>query len=193
MNFLIYKYGTIDPSEKKAFEYWTQTFDYIGSDEIEFGGYLEKHVTPVLLNISDVDLPPILWGDQDRNWFLAAYPDVVEYFYPQVEYSYPQEDLEKLSDEELEERIRLLQRTRLVKGGAPSIVKYSKEKHQASLLAEDSDAELRRVEDLVKAVAADFERMEQYSTTGKGNQTIYLIRMKNFYKNELKKNLLLCR
>lgn len=198
MNFLIYKHGTIDPSEKKAFKDWTETFYNTGSDEIKYEGwYLEEHATPVLLNISDVDLPPILCRDRDRNWFLAAYPDVFEYFYPQKDLRklsfYPQEDLEKLSDEEMEERIRLLQQARLVKGGTPTTVKSDKEKQQTNLLAADFDAERRRVEDLVKAVATDFERMEQYLTTGKGNQTIYLIRMKNFYKNELKKNLLLCR
>lgn len=146
MNFLIYKHGTFDPSEKKAFKYWSETFDYTENDVIEFGAYLEEHVTPVLLNISDVDLPPILCRDQDRNWFLAAYPDVVEYFYPSFH-----------------------------------------------LLAVDFDAERRRVEDRVEAVAAECERMQQYLTTGKGNQAIYLIRMKKFYKNELKNNFLLCR
>ena len=146
MNFLIHNHGTIDSSEKTAFEYWADTFDNTGYDEIEFEGYLEEHVTPVLFNISDTDLPRILCRDQDRNWFLAGYPDVFEYFYP-----------------------------------------------QANLLANDFDTELRRVKDHVKAVTAEHKRMEQYLTTGKGNQTIYLVRMKTFYKNELRKDLLLCR
>ncbi len=145
MNYLIYKHGSIDSSEEKAFDHWAETFKDPVNDEMNFEEYLEEHVTPILLNISDVDLPRILYRDQDRNWFLAAYPDVFEYFYP-----------------------------------------------QANLLAENFDAELRRVEEHVKAVTADHERMEQYLATGKGNQTIYLVRMKTFYKNELNKNLLLC-
>lgn len=147
MNFLIYKHGTINPSEKKALNDWTETFYNTGSDEMKYEGlYLEEHATPILLNISDVDLPPILCSNRNRNWFLAAYPDVVEYFYPTF-----------------------------------------------NLLAMDFDAEQRRVKDCVEAVAKECERMQKYLTTGKGNQAIYLTRMKHFYKNELRKNFLLCR
>ena len=37
------------------------------------------------MNISDIDLdlPRILCRGKDRNWFLAGYPDVFEYFYVQ--------------------------------------------------------------------------------------------------------------
>jgi len=142
MNYLIYEYGSIYSSEENAFDHWAETFN---NPVNIFEEYLEEHVTPILLNISDIYLPRILFRDQDRNWFLAAYPDVFEYFYP-----------------------------------------------QANLLAENFDTELRRVKEHVKAVTADHEKMEQYLTTGKGNQTIYLVRMKTFYKNELNKNLLLC-
>lgn len=146
MNYLIYKYGTIDSSEQKAFEGWVSNFEDSKNDEFDFEEQLEKYVTPVLLNISDADLPRILYKDQDRNWFLAAYPDVFEYFYP-----------------------------------------------QPNLLADDFDEEMRRVEEHVKAVTGDHKRMEKYVSTGKGNQTIYFVRMKAFYKDELSKNFLICR
>lgn len=142
MNYLICNHGAIDSSERKAFEHWAEIFE--NSINGEFEEYFEEHVTPVLLNISSADLPRILYRDQDRNWFLAAYPDVFEYFCPQTN------------------------------------------------LSLDLDAELQRVEEHVKATRADYEKMEQYLATGKGNQTIYLVRMKTFYKNELNKNLLLC-
>jgi len=142
MNYLICNHGAIDSSERKAFEHWAEILE--NSINGEFEEYFEEHVTPVLLNISSADLPRILYRDQDRNWFLAAYPDVFEYFCPQTN------------------------------------------------LSLDFDAELQRVEEHVKATRADYEKMEQYLATGKGNQTIYLVRMKTFYKNELNKNLLLC-
>ncbi len=146
MNYLIYKHSAIDSNEITAFEYWAKTFNHNRNDKIEFKEYLEEHVTPVLLAIAAFDLPRIFYSDQDRNWFLAGYPDVFEYFYPQT-----------------------------------------------NTLAEDFDAECRRVEDRNKAIKADYERMEQYLAMEKGNQTIYLVRMKNFYKTDLKKDFLLCR
>lgn len=190
MNFLIYTHGSIDPGEKKALNDWAETFYNTCSDEILYEGkYLEEHATPILLNVSDSDLPPILWKDRDRNWFLAAYPDVVDNFYPQIEYIYPREDLGKLSDEELEERISHLQQTRLVNAKEKS----NKEKEQANLLAANFNEALQRVENRIVAATPDLIRMEQYAATGKGNQAIYLIRMKHFYKNALGKNFLLCR
>jgi hypothetical protein len=148
MNFLIYKYGTIASSEKTTFDCFAETFENTGNDEIKFRNYLEQKVAPVLLNISDIDLdlPRILCRGKDRNWFLAGYPDVFEYFYV-----------------------------------------------QPKLPAGEFDTEMRQAEDYVKAVAADRERMEQYVTIGKGNQAICLVRMKTFYKNELKRSFLLCR
>jgi hypothetical protein len=148
MNFLIYKYGTIASSEKTTFDCFAETFENTGNDEIKFRNYLEQKVAPVLLNISDIDLdlPRILCRGKDRNWFLAGYPDVFEYFYV-----------------------------------------------QPKLPAGEFDTEMRQAEDYVKAVAADRERMEQFVTIGKGNQAICLVRMKTFYKNELKRSFLLCR
>ena len=154
INHLIHKYGTIDAreqkaleySEQKAFEHWVTSLERYENDETDFEDYLEEHVTPVLLNISDADLPRILYRDQDRNWFLSAYPDVFEYFYP-----------------------------------------------QHNLLTEDFDGEMLRVEAHTKAITHDHERMVRYLFERKGNQTIFLIRMKTFYKNELNKKFLLCR
>jgi hypothetical protein len=145
MNHLIHKYGTIDASEQKAFENWITFFEIDQNDETYFEDYLKEHVTPVLLNISDGELPVILYRDKERNWFLSAYPDVFEYFYP-----------------------------------------------QPNLLAEDFDAEMRRFEAHDEALRPEHERMERYLSDGKANQTIFLLRMKKFYKNELNKDFLLC-
>jgi hypothetical protein len=146
MNYLIYNYGTIDSSEQRAFERWRDNLEDKENDEFDFLEYLEEKVTPVLLNIADSSLPQILYNNQDRNWFLAAYPDVFEYFYPQTIFS-----------------------------------------------ADDFDKEIRRVEEHVKKVKDDHDRMEQYALTEKGNQTIYLVRMKNFYLQELNKKFSLTR
>jgi hypothetical protein len=144
MNYLIYNHGSIVSCEQKAFINWSKSFEYQYHDDIDFEEYLENNATKVLLKISESDLPPILSRDKDRNWFLASYPDVFEYFYPQYD-----------------------------------------------LLASDFDAEILRVDKHVKTTRAEFERMEKVIMTGKGNHTIYLIRMKNFYKNELNKYFLL--
>lgn len=50
MNYLICNHGAIDSSERKAFEHWPEIFE--NSINSEFEEYFEKHVTPVLLNIS---------------------------------------------------------------------------------------------------------------------------------------------
>jgi len=146
MNYLVYKYGTIDSSEQKALEEWLSNLEDAENDELDFVEHLEENVTPFLANISDGNLPPIFYKGQNRNWFLAAYPDVFEYFYPQPNY-----------------------------------------------LADDFDKEMLRVEEHVKNVTENHQRMEQYISAGKGNQTIYLVRMKKFYKDELNKNFLLSR
>jgi|GEM_PF-2526978 len=146
MNYLIHKYGTIDSSEQKALEEWLRNLEDTENDELDFEEHLGKNATPILANILDGDLPPVFYKDQDRNWFLAAYPDVFGYFYP-----------------------------------------------QPNLLADDFDKEMLRVEEHVKNVTEDHKRMEQYISTGKGNQTIYLVRMKNFFQYELDKIFTLCR
>lgn len=140
MNYLIYKHGKLNSSERNAFNNWSATLE----DPFIACLDLETHATSALVNMADGDIPPILYT-ADRNWFLAAYPDVFDYFFPQTNY-----------------------------------------------LAEDFDAEIRRVEERYEAVEADLERMAQYVATGKGNKAIYLVRMKNFYKNELNKKFFLC-
>lgn len=139
MNYLIYKYGTIDKSEQRAFEDWVA---FNVKDGEEYEEYSEKKITPILLYIS-FDVPPILREGQDRNWFLAAYPDIFDYFYPQMNYE------------------------------------------------NDFDIEMPRIEQHIEKITDEFERMEKYALTGKGNQTTYLIRMKNFYRYELNRNFLL--
>lgn len=146
MNYLIHKYGTIDSSEQKALEEWLRNLEDAENDELDFEEHLEKNATLILANILDGDLPPVFYKDQDRNWFLAAYPDVFGYFYP-----------------------------------------------QPNLLADDFDKEMLRVEEHVKNVTENHKRMEQYISTGKGNQTIYLVRMKNVFQYELDKIFTLCR
>src|SRR4030042_2800767 len=106
--------------------------------------YLEGKVTPVLTYISDGNLAPVFYKNQDRNWFLAAYPDVFDYFCTQVNYK-----------------------------------------------SDDIDKETLRVEEHIEKTSDEFERMEKYVSTGKSNQTIGLIRMKNFYLYELNKKFLL--
>lgn len=144
MNYMMYRHGSKDSREERAFDWWASNLEDFGTDKTNIVQYLEENVTPALKYGAGAALPSKLHWYQDRNWFLAAYPDVFEYFYPQ-----PNE------------------------------------------LAADFDAEMKRVEEHVKAIAQIHERMEQYVTTGKGNHTIQLARMKNFYKNELDKNFLL--
>jgi len=43
-----------------------------------------KNATSSVVRItapSNLNLPPALWRGTDRNWFIAAYPDVIEYIY----------------------------------------------------------------------------------------------------------------
>ena len=147
INYLIQSHGTIDPGEWKAFNHWIECLEEVVKNETGFINYLEDHATPVLLRISPWDIPPILQRDKDRNWFLAAYPDVLEYFYPQM-----------------------------------------------NVFADDFDKEKRRLDSHLESVESDCKRMEKYlATGGKANQTIYLMRMKDFYRNELNKSFLLGR
>lgn len=60
---------------------------------------LRETVHPFVNTIIEGDsfLPPVLWKKEDRNWFIAAYPDVIMYFYPTV-------DLELSEEENLQKR-----------------------------------------------------------------------------------------
>ena len=42
MNYLIYKYGTIDSSEQKALEEWLSNLEDAENDEFDFEEHLEK-------------------------------------------------------------------------------------------------------------------------------------------------------
>jgi hypothetical protein len=93
----------------------------------------ELGVTQTLINFNRSDpsnLPEILWSNQDRNWFISAYPDVVDYFYPQINFSTDRLEIEQDRIEEIKRYIEL---------------------------------------------------------KGKATQTTYLIIIKEFYRNELKK------
>ncbi len=90
-------------------------------------------------------LPEILWNNQDRNWFLSAYPDVFEYFYP-----------------------------------------------LPNLSAKNIDEELIRINQYMEKIRDEHTRLKQYILSkGKGNPTVYLIRIKDFYRYELKRKFLL--
>ena len=160
MNYLIIEHGTIERSEQKAFKKWLSLnlkyiidkgeMNYISENKYnnieelfksDIEEYLEGKVTPVLTNIWEESLPPILRKGQGRNWFLAGYPDVFDYFFPDVNLNRDNKD----------------------------------------------------VDNLIVNTKVDFERMGKYIATGKGNQTIYLIRMKNFYRYELNRKFLLCK
>ncbi len=56
-----------------------------------------KEAHPLVVKISQnrADMPLILQRDQDRNWFIAAYPDVIMYFYPSIDLELTNEEVSK--------------------------------------------------------------------------------------------------
>lgn len=121
-------------------EVWEKNMQFLESDW--FNKFdLKNRVHPLVKTITEFEeaLPPILWKSQDRNWFIAAYPDVIMYFYPEI-------DLYLTKEEKLEKR---------------------------------------------KISDPDFQKLRDYLDQFKLNQTLTLIRIKDFYKNHLKKEFLL--
>lgn len=87
------------------------------------------------------NLPQILWSNQDRNWFISAYPDVVDYFYPQIDF-----------------------------------------------LTDNLEMEENRISEYTRNHREEYEEVERYiESKGKATQTVYLIRLKDFYRYKLKK------
>jgi hypothetical protein len=58
---------------------------------------LKEKAHPLILKIIEGDsfLPPVLQKNQDRNWFIAAYPDVIMYFYPSIDLQLTHEEVSK--------------------------------------------------------------------------------------------------
>lgn len=174
MNYITHNYGSIDNLEIKACKIWidkkvrevyaNKIKEFFEDFKKEFGPdvkfnaidifprenfdnlFKEVGVTPILFNFYESPmLPEILWNNQDRNWFLSAYPDVFEYFYP-----------------------------------------------LPNLSAKNIDEELIRINQYMGKIRDEHTRLKQYILSkGKGNPTVYLIRIKDFYRYELKRKFLL--
>lgn len=112
---------------------WRTNMEYLQTKDWD----LREEVDPLVARIDDATpfLPPVLWERHDRNWFIAAYPDVIDYFYPNV---YP--DL-------------------------PPDTRETKM----------TEAQSRR------------RKLDEYLSSKKLNQTLCLLYMKRFYKDELKR------
>lgn len=81
MNFLTCWHRNPSPIERQALEEW-KAHKKQEDEEFDYREFLESNVTPELIHIPEVDLAPVLRANEDRNWFLAAYPDVFDFFYP---------------------------------------------------------------------------------------------------------------
>jgi hypothetical protein len=113
MNYLICNHGTIDSCEQKAFQNWASKFENLTNGDYE--DFLEENATGTLINLSESDLPRILSKNQDRNWFLSAYPDVMDYFYPQFD---------MLANDFDAERIRVEEKYKVVSADYEKMEKY---------------------------------------------------------------------
>ncbi len=73
-------------------ETWQKNMEYL-ENENSWGKREAAH--PLVQTIIDGEfaLPPMLYRSTDRNWFIAAYPDVVMYFYPTVDLAVGNKDL----------------------------------------------------------------------------------------------------
>ena len=71
---------------------WAKNMEYLKTQDY----FKREGVTPLVIRIDEAGhcLPPILWGDRKKkNWFIAAYPDVINYFIPSadIDYSLPED------------------------------------------------------------------------------------------------------
>lgn len=115
---------------------------------------IEKKTTPLVIKINDELVSPSIClplslRKNEHFWFIAAYPDVINYFYPIIDYS-----------------------------------------------ARDENQAKQEYEKLKKECEQDFQKIEQIATNDYGeniNATDLFLLMKDFYKNNLKKKLLLCK
>lgn len=79
---------------------------------------LQEKIHPLIKTITSYEeaLPQMLWKSQDRNWFIAAYPDVIMYFYPEIDLSLTQEEKlkkRKVSDPDFQKLQEYLDKFRL--------------------------------------------------------------------------------
>jgi hypothetical protein len=121
--------------DKIDIDRWAINMEYLETKDLS----LRQKADHLVVQIDDGSpfLPPVLMEKQDRNWFIAAYPDVIDYFYPTV----------------------------------------------ALGLGDRTDTARRKMAE----VETDYQKLKQYLSSKKLNQTLTLLHMKRFYKDELKK------
>ncbi len=87
---------------------WEKNMQLLEADEWDRFD-LRKDVYPLVRTIIDgaSGLPPMLYKSTDRNWFIAAYPDVIMYFYPSVDLELTEQE-EKLKRQECDPNFQKL-------------------------------------------------------------------------------------
>jgi len=137
-----------------------------------------QKVTPVLLNLQAINLPPILLESIERNWFISAYPDVLDYFYPQYYFN-------TLSVAKYHKNQGFID-------DPSSFIKEALENN------EESDAsikqEISRVQQHLENIKKDYELLKNYlaeSLKNLDDDLLVLLKIKDFYKNHLHKKFLL--
>jgi hypothetical protein len=148
INYLIENLGSIHKREVEASKRWI--YEKTRLPDTEYVTFTPDNffeglgVTQTLINFNRSDpsnLPEILWSNQDRNWFISAYPDVVDYFYPQINFS-----------------------------------------------TDSLEMEQDRISEYMRKHSEEYAQIKRYiELKGKITQTTYLIIIKDFYRNELKK------
>jgi len=86
---------------------WEKNMQYLEND---FNWNLRESAHPLVCTIKDGEalLPPVLYRTTDKNWFIAAYPDVIMHFYPTVDLAIPKKELINKT-QEVEEDFQKLQ------------------------------------------------------------------------------------
>lgn len=71
---------------------WEKNMQYLEND---YDWNLHESAHPLVCTIKDGEafLPPVLNPMTDKNWFIAAYPDVIMHFYPTIDLAIPNEKL----------------------------------------------------------------------------------------------------
>lgn len=132
-------FGT-DPREKALLEdnidigRWAKNMEYLETQDY----FKREGVDPLVVRIDEAAafLPPLLHGDRKkRNWFIAAYPDVINYFIPSadIDYSVPEDPNAETEGEAIFHRlIESLPEQQVAKWDATRFLLYLKRfyKHQ---------------------------------------------------------------
>lgn len=106
-----FPFGT-DPREEALLEddidigRWAKNMEYLETQDY----FNREGVEPLVVRIDEAAafLPFILHGDRKkRNWFIAAYPDVINYFFPSVDidYSVPENPYEDTEGESIFQKL----------------------------------------------------------------------------------------